>query len=176
MIGCKNSAIVRDWLRLSENATPSSGGKCPHPVPGAPGSGGKCTKFAAIWFTFPGKKGEMAVKSTFSARKCTKKAGKWFTSPLRQNADTSPVSKKREGVILRISIFFLQHLYTKLKFLPRIQAELYNENSNVKPWTLSRSDNERSILGEQGFRHFVSHAIGSPLDEGTNPFSFLFPI
>mgnify|MGYP001782554754 CR=1 FL=1 len=30
---------------------------------------------------FPGKKGEMAVKSTFSAGKCTKKAGKWFTSP-----------------------------------------------------------------------------------------------
>ena len=81
MIGCKNSAIVRDWLRLSENATPSSGGKCPHPVPGAPGSGGKCTKFAAIWFTFPGKKGEMAVKSTFSAGKCTKKSGKMVHFP-----------------------------------------------------------------------------------------------
>ena len=26
---------------------------------------------------FPGKKSEMAVKSTFSAGKCTKKAGKW---------------------------------------------------------------------------------------------------
>ena len=39
-------------------------------------STGKCTKKAGKWFTFPGKKSEMAVKSTFSAGKCTKKAGK----------------------------------------------------------------------------------------------------
>ncbi len=31
----------------------------------------------AKWFTFPGKKGEMVVGSTFSTGKCTKKAGKW---------------------------------------------------------------------------------------------------
>ena len=42
---------------------------------------------------FPGKKGEMAVESTFSAGKCTKKAGKWFTFP----------EKRRNGG--RINIF-----------------------------------------------------------------------
>ena len=40
---------------------------------------------------FPGKKGEMAVKSTFSAGKCTKKAGKWFTFP-KKEAGRHPAS------------------------------------------------------------------------------------
>ncbi len=40
---------------------------------------GKCTKFAAKWFTFPGEKGEMAVKSTFPPGKCLRFATDWFT-------------------------------------------------------------------------------------------------
>ena len=169
-IGCKNSAIVRDWLRLAA--------KRPHPVPGKCTTRfrGKVPPIRGKMVHFPREKRRNGGRINIFGGKVHQKSGKMVHFSPRQNADTSPVSKKREGVILRISIFFLQHLYTKLKFLPRIQAELYNENSNVKPWTLSRSDNERSILGEQGFRHFVSHAIGSPLDEGTNPFSFLFPI
>ena len=51
-------------------------------------SAGKCTKKAGKWFTFPGKKGEIVVESTFSAGKCTKKAGKWFTFPKRRMWNT----------------------------------------------------------------------------------------
>ena len=54
-------------------------------------SAGKCTKKAGKWFTFPGKKGEIVVESTFSAGKCTKKAGKWFTFPKRRDQRIIPV-------------------------------------------------------------------------------------
>ena len=64
---------------------------------------------------FPGKKGEMAVKSTFSAGKCTKKAGKWFTFPKRRMWNTvgsnipgdqrnANHTKTRDGKIIRWSI------------------------------------------------------------------------
>ena len=46
---------------------------------------GKCHRFVEIWFTFPGKNGKMALKSTFSRGKCTKFAGKWFTFRIRIN-------------------------------------------------------------------------------------------
>ena len=48
--------------------------------------GGKCREFAAKWFTFPGKKGEMVVKSTFSAGKCLGFAVIWFTFPEKKTA------------------------------------------------------------------------------------------
>ena len=44
--------------------------------------GGKCHRFAEIWFTFPGRTAKIAVESIFSRGKCREFAADWFTFPL----------------------------------------------------------------------------------------------
>ncbi len=52
----------------------------------------------AKWFTFPGKKGEMVVESTFSTGKCTKKAGKRDQRGLAGPFFGADTKKNREHV------------------------------------------------------------------------------
>ena len=53
---------------------------------------GKCRRFAAKWFTFPGKNSKIAVESTFPAGKCLEFVENWFTFPGENGENDSKIN------------------------------------------------------------------------------------